>query len=101
MTLRLAPGGFCRGRRNRTAYGLRERARHLGVLVVVGLLTGLALLLIPLGVLLGQLVAMILFGSFVQAASTRPSMDSRAWRPRCWRTCEVTGQWGSVDQGRK
>ncbi len=40
----------------------------LVILVVVGLLTGLAYLLIPLGVLLGVLVAMILFGRFAQAA---------------------------------
>jgi Domain of unknown function (DUF4191) len=43
----------------------------LGVLVifvVVGLLTGLPALLIPLGVLLGVLVATILFGRFAQSA---------------------------------
>ncbi len=40
----------------------------LAVLVVIGLLTGLAPLLIPLGVLLGLLVAVILFGRFAQAA---------------------------------
>ena len=40
----------------------------LAVLVVVGLLTNLPALLIPLGVLLGLLVAMILFGRFAQAA---------------------------------
>jgi len=40
----------------------------LVVLVVVGLLTGLAAFLIPLGVLLGLLVAMILFGRYSQAA---------------------------------
>jgi hypothetical protein len=40
----------------------------LVVLVVAGLLTGLAPLLIPLGVLLGLLVAVILFGRFAQAA---------------------------------
>jgi len=40
----------------------------LAVLVVIGLLTGLAPLLIPLGVLLGLLVAMILFGRFAQGA---------------------------------
>ena len=40
----------------------------LVVLVVVGLLTGLAALLIPLGVILGLLVTMILFGRFAQAA---------------------------------
>jgi hypothetical protein len=38
------------------------------VLVVVGLLTGLAAFLIPLGVLLGLLVALILFGRYSQAA---------------------------------
>jgi hypothetical protein len=40
----------------------------LVILVVVGLLTGLAGLLIPLGVLLGVLVAVVLFGRFAQAA---------------------------------
>ena len=41
----------------------------LAVLVVVGLLTGLTLFLaIPLGVILGLLVATILFGRFAQAA---------------------------------
>lgn len=40
----------------------------LAVLVVVGLLTHLAPLLIPLGVLLGMLVTTILFGRFAQAA---------------------------------
>jgi hypothetical protein len=40
----------------------------LVVLVVVGLLTGLAGLLIPLGVLLGILVSVFLFGRFAQSA---------------------------------
>ena len=40
----------------------------LVILVVVGLLTGLAPLLIPLGVIFGLLVTMILFGRFAQAA---------------------------------
>jgi hypothetical protein len=40
----------------------------LAVFVVVGLLTGLAGFLIPLGVLLGLMVAMILFGRFAQSA---------------------------------
>ncbi|HET9967120.1 MAG TPA: DUF4191 domain-containing protein [Streptosporangiaceae bacterium] len=40
----------------------------LVVLVVVGLLTGLASFLIPLGVLLGLLAALILFGRYSQAA---------------------------------
>jgi hypothetical protein len=40
----------------------------LVVLVVVGLLTGLAGLLIPLGILLGVLVSVILFGRFAQSA---------------------------------
>jgi hypothetical protein len=40
----------------------------LVILVVVGLLTGLAALLIPLGVLLGVLVTTILFGRFAQSA---------------------------------
>jgi len=40
----------------------------LVILVVVGLLTNLAPLLIPLGVLLGLLVTTILFGRFAQAA---------------------------------
>ena len=40
----------------------------LAVLVVVGLLTGLAPLLIPLGVIAGLLVATLLFGRFAQAA---------------------------------
>jgi len=40
----------------------------LVVLVVIGLLTGLGPLLIPLGVLLGLLVAVVLFGRFAQAA---------------------------------
>jgi hypothetical protein len=40
----------------------------LVVLVVVGLLTGLAGLLIPLGILLGILVSVILFGRFAQSA---------------------------------
>jgi len=40
----------------------------LVILVVIGLLTGLAALLIPLGVLLGVLVMTILFGRFAQAA---------------------------------
>jgi hypothetical protein len=40
----------------------------LVVLVVVGLLTGLAGLLIPLGVLLGLLVSVFLFGRFAQTA---------------------------------
>jgi hypothetical protein len=40
----------------------------LAVLVVVGLLTDLAAFLIPLGVLLGLLVALILFGRYSQAA---------------------------------
>ncbi len=39
----------------------------IAVLVIVGLLTGLVLL-IPVGVLLGLLAAMILFGRFAQAA---------------------------------
>jgi hypothetical protein len=39
----------------------------MAVLVIVGLLTGL-ILLIPLGVLLGVLAAVILFGRFAQAA---------------------------------
>jgi len=38
------------------------------VLVLVGLLTGLAAFLIPLGVVLGVLTAMILFGRFAQQA---------------------------------
>lgn len=38
------------------------------VLVLVGLFTGTAAFLIPLGVLLGLLTAMILFGRFAQAA---------------------------------
>jgi hypothetical protein len=40
----------------------------LVLLVVIGLLTGLAPFLIPLGVLLGLLVALILFGRYSQAA---------------------------------
>jgi len=40
----------------------------LVILVVVGLLTGLAALFIPLGVLLGVLVSTLLFGRFAQAA---------------------------------
>jgi Domain of unknown function (DUF4191) len=40
----------------------------IAVLVIVGLLTGLTALFIPLGVLLGVLVAMILFGRFAQSA---------------------------------
>jgi Domain of unknown function (DUF4191) len=40
----------------------------LAVVVVVGLLTHLAPFLIPLGVLLGVLVALILFGRFAQSA---------------------------------
>jgi hypothetical protein len=40
----------------------------LVILVVVGLLTNLASFLIPVGVLLGVLVAVILFGRFAQAA---------------------------------
>ncbi len=40
----------------------------LVILVVVGLLTGQAPLLIPLGVLLGVLVTVVLFGRFAQAA---------------------------------
>ena len=40
----------------------------IAVMVVVGLLTSLALLLIPLGVLLGFLVMMILFNRYAQAA---------------------------------
>ena len=40
----------------------------LVVLVVIGLLTGLAAFLIPLGVLLAVLVATILFGRYAQAA---------------------------------
>jgi hypothetical protein len=46
-------------------------ATGLGILVVfviVGLLTGLAAFLIPLGVLLGLMAAMILFGRFAQSA---------------------------------
>jgi hypothetical protein len=46
-------------------------ATGLGILVVfvvVGLLTGLAGFLIPLGILLGFLAAMILFGRFAQSA---------------------------------
>jgi hypothetical protein len=38
------------------------------VLVLVGLLTGMAAFLIPLGVVLGALTAMILFGRFAQRA---------------------------------
>ena len=40
----------------------------LAVLVIVGLLTNLAPLLIPLGVLLGLLVTVLLFGRFAQSA---------------------------------
>lgn len=40
----------------------------LAVFVIVGLITGLLGFLIPLGVLLGALVAMILFGRFAQSA---------------------------------
>jgi Domain of unknown function (DUF4191) len=40
----------------------------LVILVVVGLLTGLAAFLIPLGVLAGMLVTVILFGRFAQRA---------------------------------
>ena len=40
----------------------------LAVAVVVGLLTGLGALLIPLGVLLGVLVSMLLFGRYAQSA---------------------------------
>jgi hypothetical protein len=40
----------------------------MAVLIVVGLLTGQAPFLIPLGVLLGVLVIVILFGRFAQAA---------------------------------
>ena len=40
----------------------------LVILVIVGLLTNLAAFLIPLGVLLGVLVAVILFGRFAQSA---------------------------------
>ena len=40
----------------------------LVIFVVVGLLTGLAWLLIPLGVLLGLLATTVLFGRFAQAA---------------------------------
>ncbi len=40
----------------------------IAVVTVVGLLTGLAAFLIPLGVLLGMLAAMILFGRFAQSA---------------------------------
>jgi hypothetical protein len=46
-------------------------AAGLGIVViavVVGLLTGLAAFIIPLGVLLGVLAAMILFGRFAQSA---------------------------------
>ena len=40
----------------------------IAVMVVVGLLTGLTLLLIPLGVVLGFLVMMILFSRYAQKA---------------------------------
>lgn len=40
----------------------------LAIVVVVGLLTHLAPFLIPLGVLLGLIVAMVLFGRFAQSA---------------------------------
>ena len=40
----------------------------LAVMVVIGLLVGPAALFIPVGVILGLLVAMILFGRFAQAA---------------------------------
>ena len=40
----------------------------IAVFVVVGLLTGTASFLIPLGVLLGLMAAMILFGRFAQSA---------------------------------
>ena len=40
----------------------------IAIVVVVGLLTGLALFLIPLGVLAGLTAAMILFGRFAQSA---------------------------------
>jgi hypothetical protein len=40
----------------------------IAVLVVVGLLTGQALILIPLGVLAGLATIMVLFGRYVQAA---------------------------------
>jgi Domain of unknown function (DUF4191) len=40
----------------------------LVVLVVVGLLTGLAPLLIPFGILLGALTSMLLFGRYAQSA---------------------------------
>src|SRR3984957_232915 len=40
----------------------------LAIFVVVGLLTGLVGFLIPLGVLVGVLVAMLLFGRFAQSA---------------------------------
>jgi len=40
----------------------------IAIFVVVGLLTGLAGFLIPLGVLLGLMTAMILFGRFAQSA---------------------------------
>jgi hypothetical protein len=40
----------------------------LVVLVLVGLLTGLAALLIPFGVLLGVMTSMLLFGRYAQSA---------------------------------
>ena len=60
--------------------------------MVVGLLTGLAAFLIPLGMLLGVLVTVILFGRFAQTAQYRPSRGSRARPPPCWRTCAATGR---------
>jgi len=44
------------------------------ILIVVGLLTNLPALLIPLGVLLGVLVIVVLFGRFAQAAPGCPSI---------------------------
>ncbi len=40
----------------------------IAVFVIVGLLTGLAALLIPLGVAAGLMVAMIIFGRYAQSA---------------------------------
>ena len=64
----------------------------LVVLVVVGLLTGLGGFLIPLGVLLGILVAVFLFGRFAQTAQYS-AIEGQPGRPRrSCRACAATGR---------
>ena len=61
------------------------------VFVLLALFVGPLALFLPIGILLGLMTAMILFGRFAQQAQYSAIDGSSARRPRCFRTCAATG----------